>query len=255
MKKEERLRILWDAVDNYKGMGFIEKDPISIPHRFRLKQDIEIAAFFSSIIAWGQRVTVINNANNLMKRMDNQPYAFVKQYDESQKSIFNGFKHRTLNQKDVHYILKRLKWIYEQSDTLEWAFFPNKDVRMNAVEYGLNRFSEIMYPNGLMHRSRKHIASPNRKSACKRLNMFLRWMVRENDGVDFGLWCNIEASQLMMPLDIHVINTSKKLGIHSKLKGNWISCEQLTQYFRRIHPDDPIVFDFALFGLGVNGDL
>ena len=254
MKKQDKIELLWEAVNSYKQMGFIKEDPISIPHRFHKNQDIEIAAFFSAIIAWGQRTTVIRNAEEIMNRMDNSPHDFVLNYEEDKKGIFDGFKHRTLNQVDMHYLLLRLKAIYLRSETLEWAFFPEIDTRSNAVEVGLNRFSQIMFPHGTVNRTRKHIASPERKSACKRLNMFLRWMVRE-DNVDFGLWNNISPSQLMMPLDIHVINTAKKLRISTKLRGDWESCVRLSEYFKKIHPQDPILFDFALFGLGVNKDL
>ncbi len=275
--RKDLQEILWSYADKYRVVEFLEDDPLQIPHRFSRKEDIEISGFFSAIMAWGQRKTIINSSTELIRRMDNAPFDFVLNFSKSDLSTFKGFVHRTLNSDDVIFILDRFQSLYKEGKSLESVFhnsniqeikdpsdihdknnliedLASKSVifyRENRVKNGLSSFYDWMFIEG-ENRTKKHISDPRKKSACKRLNMFLRWMVRENDGLDFGIWKSISPSELMMPLDVHVLRMTEKLGIVENLKGNWDGCEHLTSIFREIHPEDPTLFDFALFGLGVD---
>lgn len=293
--RNDLQEILWNYAEKYRVAEFLEDDPLQIPHRFSTKEDIEISAFFSAIMAWGQRKSIIKSSNELLNRMDNAPLDFVLNFEESDAKVFEGFVHRTLNSADVVYILRRFQTLYKAGKSLESAFALNqltdeKDssissdqtlnlnnsrsdldsansvnmdsnsglldsnqliVRKDRVKIGLSNFYDWMFETG-ENRTKKHISDPRKKSACKRLNMFLRWMVRENDGLDFGIWNTITPAELMMPLDVHVLRMTEELGIAQNIKGNWDGCEHLTSIFREIHPADPTLFDFALFGLGVD---
>ena len=238
-------------VKEYNRPAFIQDDPIAIPHLFTQKQDIEIAAFFSAVFAWGNRTTIINKSKELIRRMDNSPYAFVKNYRPKYSQNFKGFRHRTFNTDDLYYFLEFLNQHYLKYDSLEPAFFPSTDHNADA-EQGLIFFRNYFFSFEHLRRTEKHISSPLQKSTCKRLNMFLRWMVRNDDnGVDFGLWKNISPSQLICPIDVHVARVAKKLGLLKRKQVDWLAAIELTDALRQLDKNDPVKYDFALFNLGV----
>lgn len=237
----------------YNQPGFIENDPISIPHSFTKKQDIEIAGFWTASLAWGQRVTIINKCRELFAMMDQAPRDFVLNHSDQDLKVFENFKHRTFNATDALCFIEFLKGFYRQHNSLETAFAAYMDFDDKTVEAGLIGFHKLFFelPN-VPQRTRKHVATPARKSACKRLNMFLRWMVRQDDGgVDFGLWKQIKPAQLVCPCDLHVDRVARKLGLIQRKKTDWQTALELTESLRQLDPDDPVKYDFALFGLGV----
>ena len=242
-------------VDQYNRPAFITNDPICIPHRFSKKQDIEIAAFFAAILAWGQRKTIINKCTDLFNRMDNDPYNFMLLHsDDDLKGLLN-FKHRTFNDTDLLYFVSFFKSHYDLSDTLETAFLPSDfaDHDNFTAEHALNHFRSYFFslPDS-PRRTVKHISSPLQKSTCKRLNMFLRWMVRKDKmGVDFGVWNSILPSDLICPCDVHVDRVARRLGMISRKQTDWRTAVELTEELRKFDPADPVKYDFALFGLGV----
>lgn len=235
----------------FNKASFIEDDPISIPHQFSKLQDIEIAGLFSAIFAWGQRKTIINKANELIERMDNSPFDFILKHSEQDLKRLIGFKHRTFNDTDLLYFVHFLKQYYQKEVSLETAFLPKPTEE--DTEYALCRFKELFFSlDEAPKRTRKHIASPATNSSCKRLNMYLRWMVRKDEkGVDFGLWKNIKSSQLFCPLDVHVERVALELGLLKKAGSNWKATKELTENLRKFDPKDPVKYDFALFGMGV----
>ncbi|MDR1706596.1 MAG: TIGR02757 family protein [Prevotella sp.] len=237
-------------VEQYNTPDFIPNDPISIPHSFGLKQDKEIMGFFAAIFAWGQRKTIINKCKELGDRMDNAPYDFITGHSDTDLKKLLGFKHRTFNDTDLLYCIEFMKRHYSNHKSLEEAFFPR--VNMD-VESGLNHFRSYFfsYPDA-PPRTRKHIPSPVQKSACKRLNMYLRWMVRKDDKeVDFGLWPKTKPSQLICPLDLHVERTARKVGLLYRDKPDWLAAIELTNNLRILDPKDPAKYDFALFGISI----
>ena len=241
-----------EAADRINSLNFIEKDPISIPHSFSLKQDIEISAFFSAILAWGNRTTIINKSKELMSLMDNRPYDFILNHKDHDKKAFLGFKHRTFQATDILYFLDFFQRHYSKYDSLESAFYFDKNTPYSQ-EVGLTEFYNYFFDSDFApDRTKKHIASPAKKSTCKRLNMFLRWMVRSDaKKVDFGIWKTIPMSELMIPLDVHVENISRKLGLLHRKQRDWMSVKELTSALKRFNHADPILYDYALFGLGV----
>lgn len=254
MKHEELLRLkpfLDKKVDEYNTLEFIDSDPISIPHQFSQQQDIEIMGFVAAVLAWGQRKTIINKCRELVGRMDGQPYQFIMHHSEQELAALDGFKHRTFNLIDLHYFVRFFKHYYQQHNSLEQAFIdPNQP---NDVFAGLVHFRQQFFslPNA-PHRTKKHVASPAEGSTCKRLNMYLRWMVRHDQaGVDFGLWKQISPANLMCPLDLHVERVTRKLGLLQTKQTNWQAVDELTANLRILDPIDPIRYDFALFGMGV----
>ena len=244
---------LKDFLDNkvkeYNRPAFIEDDPVSIPHLFTQKQDIEIAGFFSSVFAWGNRTTIISKSKELIRRMDNSPYAFIKDHQPKDLEKLKGFRHRTFNEDDLFYFIESLHQHYSKQDSLETSFFP-KNI-LNA-EKGLIHFKNYFFSHEHLKRTEKHISSPLQKSTCKRLNMFLRWMVRkDNNGVDFGLWKRISPSQLICPIDVHVARVAKKLGLLKRKQVDWMAAVELTKALKHLDKEDPVKYDFALFNLGV----
>ena len=241
-------------VDSYNHPSFISSDPISVPHRYSLLQDIEIAGFFASIMAWGQRKTIINKANELMMLMDNAPHQFLMQHQEKDRKRFLVFKHRTFQPDDVIFLVDVLQCYYQRHESLEDAFVLSMDAKDEDVFNGLTGFYLMIFDHPhVMERTRKHIATPEQKSACKRLNMFLRWMVRKDDkGVDFGLWNRISPSQLIVPLDLHVGKVARKLGLLDRKINDWQAAKELTDRLKEFDPIDPVKYDFALFGIGIN---
>jgi uncharacterized protein (TIGR02757 family) len=249
MNEKEFKKFLDAKVDLYNQPSFIKNDPISIPHLFSKKQDIEIAGFFAAIFSWGNRTTIINKSKELMELMDNAPYEFCKNHDLKDLKRLLGFKHRTFNTTDLLYFIDFFKHHYSKNKSLESAFIKHG----NTVEEMLTGFHHYFF--SLEHvpaRTKKHIATPERKSSCKRLNMFLRWMVRQdNKGVDFGIWKNISPAQLICPIDVHVARVAKRLNILKRKQTDWLAALELTQYLRTLDKNDPVKYDFALFGLGV----
>lgn len=251
---DKKLKVFLDEqVERFNEPGFIAADPLSIPHQFTLQQDQEIMGFWVSILAWGQRKTIINNALRLIDLMDGEPYHFIINHQEQDRERFADFKHRTFQYTDTLYFLEFLQWYYQRHDSLENAFARFVSDKDETTENALQGFHELFFslPDA-PRRTRKHIATPARNSACKRLNMFLRWMVRNDDkGVDFGLWHNIKPSQLMMPLDVHVERIARRLGLVERKQRDWKTVVELTNNLRKLDPADPVKYDFALFGLGV----
>jgi len=241
--------ILEEKVATYNHPRFIEDDPISIPHRYTKLQDIEIAGFWTAMLSWGQRKTIINKASELMAYMDNAPYQFITQHEEVDLQRFEPWKHRTFQYDDTLYFISFFKDWYSKHDSLQDAFMIGEgDVKTRLESFHLRFFG---LPH-LLRRTRKHVSTPTRKSSCKRLNMYLRWMVRnDSSGVDFGLWDKISPASLMIPLDIHVFNVSRQLGLLQRNKADWAAVEELTSSLRQFDSKDPVKYDFALFSMGV----
>ena len=244
-----------DCVRKYNQPNFIENDPIGVPHRFTKKQDIEISAFWTAMLAWGQRKTIINKATELFNLMDNAPLDFVLNHQEHDRKRFLGFVHRTFQATDTLYFLEFFQWFYQNHNSLEEAFLIGMKSDDAHVGNGLAGFRESFFslPDA-PQRTRKHMPSPATKSTCKRLNMFLRWMVRSDDrGVDFGLWKNIRPAQLLVPLDVHVERHARRFGLLTRPQTDWMAVLELTERLREFDPEDPVKYDFALFGLGAVG--
>lgn len=238
-------------VDTYNCIDFIQQDPISIPHRFSLKQDIEISAFWVAMLSWGQRVTIINKSNELMNLMDNSPYDFIMNHSERDLKPFLSFKHRTFQPDDTLYFIDFFRRFYKSFGSLELAFFPD---HICTVEEGLSYFHKLFFDSPMaLQRTRKHVSTPVRKSSCKRLNMFLRWMVRKDAcGVDFGIWDRCKMSELKIPLDVHVYKVAHQLGLLSRTKTDWTSVIELTNNLKQFDKEDPVKYDYALFSIGID---
>ncbi len=254
--QHDQLKALLDkCVQQYNHKDFIENDPICIPHQFSKLQDIEIMGFWTSMMAWGLRKTIINKANELVELMDGSPHDFMVNHKEKDRKAFLNFKHRTFQATDTLYFLEFFQWYYQQHDSLETAFsqhLTNKDIN---TEKGLIGFHELFFslPHA-PHRTRKHVSTPVRNSSCKRLNMFLRWMVRKDKkGVDFGLWKTIKPKQLLIPLDVHVDRVARHYGLLKRKQTDWKSVVELTENLKLFSATDPVQYDFALFGMGVLG--
>jgi uncharacterized protein (TIGR02757 family) len=266
----------------YNHPSFIAKDPVSVPHRFSVKQDIEIAGLFAAVFAWGNRTTIIRKSNELLKGMDDAPFDFIKNHGTADLKRFLHFKHRTFNSTDLLYFIRFLKSHYGQNNSLESAFLPG-----DAANIKLNQFNAVIansekrkketVSNSDIHtdsefarealsifsrrffslknapeRTQKHIASPDRNSTCKRLNMYLRWMVRQDkNGVDFGIWKKISAADLICPVDLHVARVARGFGLIIRKQTDWQTAMELTMTLREMDITDPVKYDFALFGLGV----
>lgn len=258
MNKQSLKQFLDRKVEEYNNLSFIPLDPVSIPHLFSKKQDIEISGLFASIFAWGNRTTIINKCRELMKLMDNSPHEFIIHHKEKDRKRFIGFRHRTFNDTDLLYFISFLQYHYTSHSSLENAFFPKKifkDLTPSAelIEKALNNFSTYFFSlEDVPQRTRKHIASPIKNSGCKRLNMYLRWMVRKDrKGVDFGLWERVKPSQLIIPLDLHVARVAKHFKLLTRPSPDWQSALELTKNLREFDKKDPVKYDFALFALGV----
>jgi uncharacterized protein (TIGR02757 family) len=238
-----------EKVLKYNQSFFIETDPIQVPKNFSGKENIEIAAFLTATIAWGNRLSIIKNATKLMALMDNQPHDFVLNASDSELKSLEHFVHRTFNGIDSVYFVRSLKNIYQNHNGLQSVFETGlrKD---NTVKSALIEFHKMFFEI-VGERSRKHVSNVEKGASAKRLNMFLRWMVRnDKSNVDFGLWSGIPKSTLMLPLDIHTGNVARKLGLLQRKSNDWQAVEEVTQALRQFDPADPIKYDFALFGLG-----
>jgi uncharacterized protein (TIGR02757 family) len=242
-----------EKVAEYNQPGFIENDPICIPHRFTIKQDVEIMGFWASILAWGQRKTIINKCNDLIERMDGVPYEFIRNHQDNDLKRFLTFKHRTFDATDTLYFLAFFRDYYARHDSLEDAFARFIQPGDSTVEKGLVGFRNLFFSlEDAPQRTRKHVSTPALNSACKRINMFLRWMVRKDDnGVDFGIWNQISPAQLVCPCDVHVDRIARQLKLISRKQTDWLTALELTGRLRELDAADPVKYDFALFGLGV----
>lgn len=276
------LKEFLDAkVQLYNQPSFITLDPVSIPHLFTQQQDIEIMGFWSAMLAWGQRVTIINKCKELINLMDGAPYDFIMNHQDTDLKKLLKFKHRTFNDIDTLYFIHFLKHHFSNHDSLEDAFLPLQEnsvfredfkdqplssavnsndnlcfasqLQHKNIEGNLNYFRSYFFSlEDFPHRTKKHVSSPLQKSTCKRLNMFLRWMVRkDNCGVDFGIWKSIKPSQLICPCDLHVDRVGRALGLINRKQTDWQTALELTENLRQFDPQDPVKYDFALFGLGI----
>ena len=264
MKKSfrEEIKIFLDeALLISNQPEFIKNDPISIPHRFTLKQDIEIAGFFAAVFAWGNRTTIINKCNELMVLMGSSPYKFIIDQEEQELKKFLNFKHRTFNATDLLHFIRLLKYHYTvgykqlggKSPSLESAFTYNMKNHDTDTGQALTGFHDYFFSlDDSPSRTKKHIPTPNNNSSCKRLNMYLRWMVRQDiHGVDFGIWKAIRPDQLVCPLDVHVQRTAKRLKLIKSEKSDWKTAVDLTSNLKKFDAVDPVKYDIALFSLGV----
>ncbi|GAO42405.1 TIGR02757 family protein [Flavihumibacter petaseus] len=254
MKNREAIIVFLNRkVEEYNRQAFIADDPIAVPHRYQRLQDIEIAGFFSAIFAWGNRKTIIQKALTLLELMGESPYEFLVNHQEADRVRFLNFSHRTFNATDLLYFVEFLQQHYRREKSLETAFLKGHhpgDPDITGALNGFHRyfFSLEEYPP----RTLKHIAAPWKGSTCKRLNMFLRWMVRKDgNGVDFGCWKGIGMHQLIIPLDVHVARVSQRLGLLERESVDWKAAQELTAWLRTLDADDPVKYDFALFALGI----
>lgn len=251
MKIKSGLKEFLDAkVEEFNRPEFIEADPIRVPHRFKKKQDIEIAGLMAAVFAWGQRVTIINKANDFLHRMDDAPHDFLLNHKAKDLKSFTDFRHRTFNATDALYFIAFLKHFYSKHESLEQAFAVSP--QDEHAGRGLANFHHLFFSlEDFPSRTKKHIPTPERNSACKRINMFLRWMVRsDNKGVDFGIWKNISPAQLICPFDLHVDRVARQLKLIRRKQADWETALELTTVLRKLDPADPVKYDFALFGLG-----
>ncbi|RLD19058.1 MAG: TIGR02757 family protein [Bacteroidetes bacterium] len=245
--------LLDDRVALYNQPVFIESDPISVPHQYTRLQDIEIVALWTAVFSWGLRKTIINKANELFALMDHAPYDFVMHHSDEEAKRLLQFVHRTFQPTDTLYFLHFFRNYYSENDSLQSAFTRHTDVASPSVKEMLTGFHRIFFDSEWApKRTRKHIATPARGASCKRLNMFLRWMVRRDaSGVDLGLWHDISTADLMIPLDVHVMRVAHRLGLLTRDKSDWKAVEELTSQLRLMDPKDPVKYDYALFGMGV----
>jgi uncharacterized protein (TIGR02757 family) len=264
-EKKSLTDFLNQRVELYNQPSFIEKDPVSIPHKFSKKQDIEIAGFFAATFSWGNRTTIIKKSVELLQLMDNAPFDFICNHREKDLLKLTGFVHRTFNSTDLLYFIHFLYHHYtgkikpginmnkEKEPSLETAFSYWMEKGDTDTARALTGFHRYFFSlEDAPHRTHKHIATPEKNSACKRLNMFLRWMVRKDiKGVDFGIWKSIRAEQLVCPLDLHVARVARRFGLLSRPQADWQSAIELTENLRRMDGRDPVKYDFALFGLGI----
>lgn len=253
MTKEQLKNYLDLKVEKYNQIDFIESDPIQIPHKFSKKEDIEIAGFLAATIAWGNRKMIIRNSNRMMDLMDNAPHDFITNYQESDLKNFEGFVHRTFNSDDFTQFIKSLRNIYENHGGIEKVFtkYQGEHDMKEAIYQFKNTFFEIDHEQ----RNTKHISNPLKGSAAKRINMYLRWMVRDDDkGVDFGIWKGISPSKLSIPLDVHSGRIARELNMLTRKQNDWKAVAELDKQLRLLDANDPVKYDYALFGIGVFDD-
>ena len=249
LSNNELKEFLDSKYEQYNQKKFIESDPIQVPHNFTSKEDIEISSFLTATIAWGQRKTIIKNSFEMMDLLDNSPYDYIINSTEKEIDKLN-IKHRTFNEIDFRYFIKKLKYIYKDYGNLENLFFEN--IEGNTMHNSIHNFKSLFFKNNYPLRTTKHISDPFKGSACKRVNMFLRWMVRkDSNGVDFGIWNKISPSHLSCPLDVHSGRVARKLGILNRTQNDHKAVIELDNKLRIFDSNDPVKYDFSLFGLGV----
>lgn len=250
MNNSELKSFLDEKVDLYNNPKFIESDPIQIPHQFSIKEDIEIAGFLTATIAWGNRKMIINNAKKMMTLMGNSPYDFVMNHQEHHLESLEHFVHRTFNGLDLIGFVKSLHNIYQNHGGLETVFEQHQE--KDSLQKSISNFKKTFFEIEHLNRTQKHISDPLNNSAAKRINMFLRWMVRhDNNGVDFGIWKSISTAALSCPLDVHSGNVARKLSLLNRKQNDAKALVELDANLRQLDPYDPVKYDFALFGLGV----
>lgn len=250
LNAEELRDFLEEKSDQYNHPRFIETDPIQVPHRFSEKEDIEIAGFLTATISWGNRISILKSATKMMSLLGESPYDFIMSHQEHQLDKLDGFVHRTFNSSDFLYFIKALKYLYLERGGLEGVFnkYKSSQSLQPAIHHLKKEFFSLPHPD----RSKKHLPDPFKGSAAKRINMFLRWMVRKDKrGVDFGLWSEISPSLLSCPLDLHTGNVARKLGLIDRKQNDSKTVAQLDEKLRQFDPKDPVKYDFALFGLGI----
>jgi uncharacterized protein (TIGR02757 family) len=250
------LKLLLDVlVEKYNRREFIADDPVVIPHQYTKKEDIEIAGFLTAIMAWGSRKAIMKAAFGIMERMDNEPFDFISNHSASDLSRFNKFVYRTLQPNDLRFFIRALQNVYRNHGGLETLFCEGMSTVQADMYQGICRARSILLQTDHEARVEKHLANPDAGSSAKRINLFLRWMVRSDQhGVDFGLWKGIKPAMLICPLDIHTGNSARNLGLISRKANDKVSALELTQRLKEFDPSDPIKYDFALFGLGRYGD-
>ncbi|WP_341222054.1 TIGR02757 family protein [Polaribacter atrinae] len=250
MKKSELKEFLDEKVVLYNTPNFIESDPIQIPHLFTKKEDIEISGFLTATISWGNRTMIIKNAIKMMDLFDNSPFDFVMNHEENDLKILENFVHRTFNAIDLQQFIKSLKHIYTHHQGLEKVLLV--DEKQTDYKNAIHHLKQVFFETPHQQRTQKHISDPLKNSAAKRINMFLRWMVRnDNKGVDFGIWETHKPSNLSCPLDVHSGNVARKLKLLLRKQNDWKALSELDLNLRKLDPNDPVKYDFALFGLGV----
>ncbi|WP_178986941.1 TIGR02757 family protein [Winogradskyella helgolandensis] len=253
MKTSELKDFLDEKVNLYNNPKFIESDPIQIPHQFYKKEDIEIAAFLAATIAWGNRKSIIKNANRMMELLDHSPFEFIMQHEASDLEKLSPFVHRTFNGNDFMQFVESLQHLYKNHNGLEAVF--SKYAEKDSLQKSIHQFKNVFFEIPHLKRTQKHVSDPLKNSAAKRINMFLRWMIRnDNNGVDFGIWKSLSSSQLSCPLDVHSGNVARKLGLLTRKQNDGKALAELDKALRKLDPTDPVKYDFALFGLGVFED-
>ncbi|ESU25118.1 hypothetical protein FEDK69T_00850 [Flavobacterium enshiense DK69] len=253
MDHSELKSFLDEKVELYNNPNFIESDPIQIPHSYTLKEDIEIAGFLASVIAWGNRKMIIRNAQKKMDLMGNSPFDFVMSHTEKDLERLENFVHRTFNGQDFIGFIKSLQNIYKNHGGLEAVFALHQEE--NSMQKSISEFKKIFFEINHLTRTEKHLPDPLSGSAAKRINMYLRWMCRkDNKGVDFGIWKSIAPSKLSCPLDVHSGNVARKLELLTRKQNDAKALLELDKNLRLLDPTDPVKYDFALFGLGVFED-
>ena len=253
LSKDEMLDFLEEKSFLYNNKTFIEKDPVSIPHLFDKKEDIEIIAFLTATISWGQRVSIIKSATELMEMMDNSPHSFILSASDKDLKVFKRFIYRTFNGDDCLFFIKTLRHIYIRYGGIEELFISAYNKEDENLISGIMNFRRAFFE--LPHQSRieKHFSNPINNSSAKRLNMFLRWMIRKDkNGVDFGIWKNFKSDKLLIPLDVHSGRVARELGLLTRKQNDLKAVIELTNKLKEFDPTDPVKYDFALFGLGVN---
>ena len=250
MNKTELKDFLDSKVEQYNNPKFIETDPIQIPHQFTLKEDIEIAGFLTATISWGNRKSIIKNAKHMMELLELSPYDFVMNHETSDLKIINVFVHRTFNGEDFIQFIISLKHIYKTHNGLESIF--SKYAKKDSLQFSIHEFKKHFFEVLHLPRTQKHISDPLKNSAAKRINMYLRWMIRnDKTGVDFGIWKSLSPSLLSCPLDVHSGNVARKLGLLNRKQNDAKALNELDISLRQFDVHDPVKYDFALFGLGV----
>jgi uncharacterized protein (TIGR02757 family) len=250
MNSSELKDFLDEKVLQYNTLDFIESDPVQIPHLFSLKEDIEIAGFLSATIAWGNRTMIIKNSHKMMDLMGNAPYDFVMSHSENDLERLETFVHRTFNGQDFASFIRSLKNIYENHNGLESVYAKNQELK--TMQNSISEFKKTFFEIPHQIRTQKHISDPLNNSAAKRINMYLRWMVRQDTkGVDLGIWKSISPASLSCPLDVHSGNVARKLGLLTRKQNDGKALAELDLKLREFDPIDPVKYDFALFGLGV----
>jgi len=248
---KEIKELLDEKYLQYNNPEFIETDPICIPHQFSLKENIEISAFLTATIAWGNRKSIIKNAGNLMSLLDNDPYGFIMNANDKDFQVLNPFCHRTFCGIDAEYFIRSLSNIYREHGGLETIFSEEYKLK-GDIKSSMIRLREVFFELKHPVRTEKHVSNVAKGSSAKRLNMFLRWMIRKDDHkVDFGLWRHIPPSVLHIPLDVHSGNVARNLGLLKRKQNDWKSVTELTAILRSFDPIDPVKYDFALFGMGI----